>query len=93
MEGASLRVKLVVPNEAAADRARANLESMLGQLRIGAEPHVLVSSGKAFEEVLRTSSADTDLVHPGTRVLGCTRCREARQPPYGSAGWPSTVLL
>ncbi len=63
--GAEIHVKLVVPNEKAADSARRNLEATAGALRIGAQTHVLVAHGRPFKEILIESSADADLVFLG----------------------------
>jgi hypothetical protein len=64
-QGAEVRLKLMVPNEAAADSARSNLERLVGGLRIGARPQVLVANGRRFEEVMLESSAGADLVFLG----------------------------
>ena len=63
--GARLCVKLVVPTEAAAESARENLERVIGDLRLGAEAHVMVSDGRPFPEILHESSRDADLVFLG----------------------------
>jgi amino acid transporter len=62
---AEIRLKLVVPNETAAAAARTNLDDLVGDLRIGAEPEVLVSEGRPFEVILRESSAGADLIFMG----------------------------
>ncbi|WP_017661009.1 hypothetical protein [Baaleninema simplex] len=60
--GATIYLKLVVPNETAAQAARANLDNLAQQLRIGAVSQVLVSDGRPFPEILRESSRAADLV-------------------------------
>jgi hypothetical protein len=62
---AVVNVKLVVPTAAAADSARANLEGIIERLRIGAVPHVIVTDGRPFPEILADSSAGADLVFLG----------------------------
>ncbi|MGI9175675.1 MAG: Na-K-Cl cotransporter [Rhodothermales bacterium] len=62
---ADVRVKIVVPSEAAAEDARRNLTALVSGTRIGASTHVIVSSGRPFDEILRASSADADLVFLG----------------------------
>lgn len=62
---AKVHLKLVVPNEAAAQAAGANLEKMVQQLRIGALPQVLISGGQPFDEILHESSVGADLVFLG----------------------------
>ncbi|MDQ3557530.1 MAG: Na-K-Cl cotransporter, partial [Gemmatimonadota bacterium] len=68
--GAEMNVKLVVPNEAAAAGAGANLERMIGGLRIGATPQVLVADGRPFPLILRESSANADLIFLGLAEPG-----------------------
>ena len=67
---AEIRLKLVVPDGAAADSARANLEQMVEGLRIGAKPDVIVSEDRPFREILHESSADADLVFLGVAEPG-----------------------
>ena len=62
---AAVRVKIVVPSEAAAEDARRNLTALVSSTRIGASTHVIVSGGRPFDEILRESSADADLVFMG----------------------------
>ncbi len=62
---AEIHLKLVVPDEAAAQAARSNLADIGEQLRIGATPNVIISDGKPFPDILRQSSAKADLVFLG----------------------------
>jgi len=62
---ATLNVKLMVPDQRAADAAEANLHRIVSNLRIGAEIEVLVGERHEFPERLRTASADADLVLMG----------------------------
>jgi solute carrier family 12 (sodium/potassium/chloride transporter), member 2 len=62
---AEVHVKLVVPTADAASSARSNLESIIGNLRIGATAHVLIANGREFPQILRDSSADADLIFLG----------------------------
>ncbi len=64
-QNARVRLKMVVPTEEAAREARTNLAIMAERTRTGAEPHVLVSNGKTFFEILEESSSDADLVLMG----------------------------
>jgi solute carrier family 12 sodium/potassium/chloride transporter 2 len=63
--GAEVHVKLVVPSEAAAARARENLERVVGGLRLGTQTQVIVADGRPFPEILRSSSAGADLLFLG----------------------------
>lgn len=65
-----VHVKLVVPDAAAAESARANLEAITEGLRVGARAHVLVADGRPFPEILRKSSANADLVLLGMAEPG-----------------------
>lgn len=67
---AEVRVKMVVPSESAAEDARLNLTRILQGMRTGAVPEVLVAAGRPFEEILRESSADADLVFLGMAEPG-----------------------
>jgi len=64
-QDARVRLKMVVPSEAAAVDARRNLSVMAERTRTGAEPHVLVSNRRPFYELLEESSSDADLVLMG----------------------------
>jgi solute carrier family 12 (sodium/potassium/chloride transporter), member 2 len=59
---ASVRINLVVPNDAAASGARANLENILARTRTGAESHIHVANGRPFPLILRETSMDADLI-------------------------------
>ena len=54
--GAEVRLKLVVPNQAAADAAKDNIERLAQSLRIGATSQVIVAEGRPFDEILKSSS-------------------------------------
>ena len=68
--GSEIHLKLVVDSEQAAAAAQLNLEARVAGLRIGARPHVIVSDGRPFEEILVESSADADLVFLGIAEPG-----------------------
>ncbi|MDY7021253.1 MAG: Na-K-Cl cotransporter, partial [Cyanobacteriota bacterium] len=63
--GAEIYLKLVVPDQTAAQAARLNLNELVEQLRIGAKPNVIVSDGKPFPKILHQSSSKADLVFLG----------------------------
>jgi amino acid transporter len=93
-QGARVRLKMVVPSEDAAREARKNLQVMAERTRTGAEPHVLVSNGKHFFDILEDSSSDADLV-----LMGIARPEEGGFEEYYAAlrdrtdGLPSTVFV
>ncbi len=68
--GAEIHLKLVVQNEQAREAAQLNLEARVAGLRIGARPHVLVSDGRPFREILVEESAEADLVFMGIAEPG-----------------------
>jgi amino acid transporter len=63
--GVEVRIKMVVPNEAAARGAEKNLASLLERIRTGARHEVLIADGRPFESILHESSKDADLVMLG----------------------------
>jgi len=91
---ARVRLKMVVPNEEAAQDARENLAVMAERTRTGAEPVVLVSGGKHFFDILAESSVDADLV-----LMGIARPREGSFEEYyvnlreRTKALPSTVFV
>jgi amino acid transporter len=60
--GVDVRLKMVVATDEAAREALPNLEALVGQMRTGATPEVIVGKGRSFGEIMRTSSRDADLV-------------------------------
>ncbi|MBW4650722.1 MAG: amino acid permease [Kastovskya adunca ATA6-11-RM4] len=62
---AEICLKLVVPNEAAAQAARANVEGLVKQIRIGASSQILVADGRSFDTILHESSEKADLIFLG----------------------------
>ena len=66
---ANINVKLVVRSENAAVAAHNNLSGLIGLLRIGATPNVIVAEeDKPFEKILHASSKRADLVLMGLAV-------------------------
>ena len=65
---ATVRLKMVMPNEGAAKDARANVGPVVKRLRTGAELEVIVAEGREFAQILRDSSSDADLVLLGMRA-------------------------
>ena len=62
---ADIRLKLVVPNAAAAQAAEANLTNLTDSLRIGAKSEIILAEGRPFNDILKQSSATADLVFLG----------------------------
>ena len=68
--GAEVCLKLVVPNETAAESAEANLQGLIENLRIGATSQVIVAAERSFDEILLISSQTADLVLLGLATPG-----------------------
>lgn len=64
---AEVCVKMVVPSETGAEDARANLAMIIAGLRMGATAEVIVAQSRTFDTILRTPSAEADLVLLGMK--------------------------
>ncbi|MEX2530860.1 MAG: amino acid permease [Gemmatimonadota bacterium] len=62
---AEVRLKVVVPDESAADQVRVNLATIIQRIRTNAVPEVLVANGRSFRSIMRESSSDADLILMG----------------------------
>ncbi|MEO0887583.1 MAG: amino acid permease, partial [Cyanobacteria bacterium J06648_10] len=62
---ADIRLKLVVPNQAAAEAAEANLTNLTDSLRIGAKSEIILAEDRPFNDILKQSSSTADLVFLG----------------------------
>ncbi|MEC4807341.1 MAG: Na-K-Cl cotransporter [Jaaginema sp. PMC 1080.18] len=65
---ATIYIKLVVPDQAAAQAAQINLEDLIRELRMQAVPKVLIADGRSFDEILHSSSQQADLILLGMAV-------------------------
>ncbi|HMB91784.1 MAG TPA: hypothetical protein VKP65_13110 [Rhodothermales bacterium] len=90
---AQVHLKMVVPNESAAERARANLRPTIAQLRTGAELDVIVGNGRPFDEILHTTSKDADLVFMGMAAPQDDFTAYYEQLRARTDGLPSTVYV
>lgn len=90
---AQVHLKMVVPNETAARRARANLRPTIAQLRTGAELDVIVGNGRPFEEILRATSKDADLVFLGMAAPDGDFTAYYEKLRARTKGLPSTVFV
>jgi hypothetical protein len=68
--GARVRLKMVANTEVAAEGCRKNLREVVADTRTGADFEVMVSDGRPFDQILRESSADADLVMLGIAEPG-----------------------
>jgi len=63
--GASITLKMVVPNDTAAKDAEKNLSQVVESLRIDLDKQIIVANGRSFWEIIDTSSRNSDLVFLG----------------------------
>ena len=66
--GAEIRIKMVVDSEKGVEGAKRNLDAVVGSVRTGAKTDVILSGGRSFNNILRESSANADLVFLGMRA-------------------------
>ncbi len=91
--GAEVCVKLVVANAEGEAGALSNLERIIGQLRIGATPQVIVANGRPFPRILRESSADADLVFMGLAEPDAHFEENYQRMHAMALGMPTTVFV
>ena len=60
--GVEVWLRMVVPTAAAAKGAHANVSRLIEETRTGASLDVIVANGRPFDEILRETSHDADLV-------------------------------
>lgn len=65
---ASICIKMVVENDDAVEKAKANLHEILHDIRIVADTDIIAANGRSFDDILLTSSAFADLVFLGMAV-------------------------
>ncbi len=90
---AEIHLKLVVPEETAAQTTQANVDSLIQNLRIGASSQVLVSQGRPFYDILHESSQDADLIFLGIRTPGEDFTEYYQDLQSKTVGLPSTVFV
>ena len=90
---AEIHLKLVVPEQTAAQPTQANVDSLIQSLRIGASSQVLVSQGRPFYEILHESSQDADLIFLGIRTPGENFTEYYQDLQSKTASLPSTVFV
>lgn len=88
-----VRLKMAVPTEDAARDALANIQALVGQMRTGAKPEIVVSADRPFGDVLRESSGAADLV-----ILGMAEPDDGfedylRGLRERTAGLPTTLFV
>jgi hypothetical protein len=90
---AEIYLKLVVPEEVAAQPTQANVDSLIRDLRISAKPQILVSNGRPFYDILHESSQNADLIFLGIRTPGENFTEYYEDLQSKIVGLPSTVFV
>ena len=90
---AEIHLKLVVPEQAAAQQTQANVDGVIRDLRISATSQVLVSNGRPFYEILHQSSRNADLIFLGIRTPGENFTEYYEDLQTKTADLPSTVFV
>ncbi|PSN18892.1 Na-K-Cl cotransporter [filamentous cyanobacterium CCP5] len=90
---AKIYLKLVVPDQTAAKQARDNLNRLTDELRIRAEPSVLVANGRPFDEILQKSSSYADRVFLGIAIPDENFCGYYERLQARANRLPSAVFV
>ncbi len=93
---AKIALKLMVPDDTAAQAAAENLSTLVQNIRIRVDCQVLTAEGRSFDQVLRESSAQADLVllglaAPGDDLTAYADYYEALQ--RRASGLPTTLFV
>lgn len=91
--GAEVYLKMVVSSEKGAEDAQQNLSEISNRLRTGAKAEVIVANGRTFDEILHSSSSETDLI-----LMGMAEPDDHYLEYYGNIqerlkGLPTTILV
>lgn len=90
---AEVTIKMMVPDEKAAEDARQNLSEITTKLRTGATSEVIVSEGRSFTEVLHESSTNADLIFMGMATPGDNFSEYYKNIQKRLEGLPTTVMV
>lgn len=90
---AKIYLKLVVPDEAAAQAAQTNLGFLVQKLRMRVSCRVLVANGRSFDEILRESSQDADLVFLGMATPGDGFTQYYERLQRRTSNFATTILV
>ena len=88
-----IRVKMVVPDEEAEQPAYENLSTLVKKVRTDAIAEVLVMNGQSFDELLRSSSRDADIIFMGMAQPREDYALYFEQTFSRIRGLPTTVLV
>ena len=90
---AEVTIKMMVPDERAAEDARENLSRITEKLRTGAQTEVIVSNRRSFNEVLHESSMEADLIFMGMATPDENFVEYYQTVQERLEGLPTTVMV
>ena len=90
---AEIHLKLVVPDDSAAEAARTNLHQVTQTLRLTAIPQVLIANGRLFSEILHESSKEADLIFLGVATPHDNFVEYYANLQQWTKGLPTTLLV
>jgi len=90
---AEVTIKMMVPDERAAEDARENLQRITQKLRTGASTEIIVSNGRSFNEVLHESSKDADIIFMGMATPDENFSEYYQTVQERLEGLPTTVMV
>jgi amino acid transporter len=90
---AQIYLKLVVPNQTAAQAAQANIGSILKQFRLNVITQVIVADGRPFDTILHESSQHTDLTFIGIATPDSNFTRYYEHLHHRTTGLPTTLFV
>lgn len=90
---AEVRLRMVVSTDAAAQATRTNLEHLLEKIRMETKVDVILNEGRPFDEILRSSSKDADLVMLGMAEPNGDFKAYYEQLTERTKGLPATILV
>ncbi|MGB3612356.1 MAG: amino acid permease, partial [Elainellaceae cyanobacterium] len=90
---ADILLKLVVPNEAAAQSADANITALVQDFRIDAKTQVIVSGDRSFKQILHESSAMADLIFLGMATPSEDYSSYYEKLQERTLGLPTTIFV
>lgn len=90
---AEVTIKMMVPDERAADDARKNLGRITEKLRTGATSEVIISNGRSFNEILHESSKEADLIFMGMATPDKNFVEYYKTIQQRLVGLPTTIMV
>src|SRR6056297_881602 len=90
---AEVTIKMMVPDERAAEDAKENLTRITEKLRTGAKTEVIVSDGRSFDDILHESSMDADLIFMGMATPDENFAEYYQTIQKRLEGLPATVMV